>query len=83
MSESTQWECEKYTQVFEDEMRVLARRRENDPTLTPSDLEGTLKHLYIMDGNDQGGRGPVQDIDLAATIAAYERFIAEWKKELA
>jgi hypothetical protein len=35
-----------------------------------------------MDGNDQGGRGPVQDIDLAATIAAYERFIAEWKRNL-
>jgi hypothetical protein len=32
-----------------------------------------------MDGADWAGRGEVQDIIMAATIAAYEHFIAEWK----
>jgi hypothetical protein len=32
-----------------------------------------------MDGADWGGRGEVQDITLAATIAAYEQTIAQWK----
>jgi len=40
-----------------------------------------LQHLYIMDGADWYGRGDVQDITMAATIAAYEHFIAQWKAE--
>jgi hypothetical protein len=43
------------------------------------DLEGVLRHLYVMDGADWYGRGDVQDITMAATIAAYEHVIAEWK----
>ena len=42
-------------------------------------MEGVLQHLYHMDGADWVGRGEVQDITMAATIAAYEHFIAEWK----
>jgi hypothetical protein len=34
-----------------------------------------------MDGADWYGRGGVQDITMAATIAAYEHFITEWKSE--
>ena len=83
MSESTEWIDEKYREVFEDELTGLERRRERDPSCTVSDLEGILKNLYIMDGNDWIGRGQVQDTTLSATIAAYEHFIAEWKKELA
>jgi hypothetical protein len=47
------------------------------------DLEGVLRHLYQMDGADWGGRGELQGIILAATIAAYEQVIAEWKAEKA
>ncbi len=82
MSESTQWIDEKYQEVFEDELTGLQRRRERDPSCTVADLEGVLKNLYIMDGNDWIGRGQVQDTTLSATIAAYEHFIAEWKKEI-
>jgi hypothetical protein len=32
-----------------------------------------------MDGADWYGRGCVQDITMAATIAAYEHFIAQWR----
>jgi hypothetical protein len=78
---STDWRDVKYTETFEQEMRGLRRRRESDPACTVEDLEGTLRHLYIMDGAGWGGRGDVQDTILAATIAAYEHFIAQWKAE--
>jgi hypothetical protein len=83
MNESTELIDEKYRQVFEEEMVGLERRRANDPSCTIEDLSGTLHHLYIMEGNDWTGRGQVQDAALSATIAAYEHFIAEWKKESA
>jgi hypothetical protein len=79
MNQSTQWRDIKYQEVFEQELRGLERRRASDQRLQPEDLEGLLAHLYIMDGADWGGRGELQDIIMAATIAAHEHFIAEWK----
>jgi hypothetical protein len=76
---SVEWRDVKYEETFEQELRGLRRRRESDPSCTVEDLEGVLKHLYIMDGADWGGRGDVQDTIMAATIAAYEHFIAQWK----
>lgn len=77
------WREEKYDEVFESALRGLNRRREVDPSYGLADAEGSLKHLYVQDGNDQGGRGELQDIILAATIAAHEHHIAEWKAEAA
>jgi hypothetical protein len=83
MGASPEWQDAKYTEIFEEELRGLERRRASDPHCTPADIEGTLKHLYIMDGADWIGRGRVQDMTMSATIAAYERFIASWRAELA
>jgi len=79
MSSSVEWKEIKYEEVFEGELRGLERRRKSDPYCTVEDIEGLLRHLYIMDGADWYGRGDVQDIIMAATIAAYEHFIAQWK----
>ena len=76
---SVDWRDFKYDEVLEQELRGLERRREADPVLTIGDIEAQLLHLYNMQGADWGGRGELQDIVLAATIAAYERFIFEWK----
>jgi hypothetical protein len=81
MASSVDWRDIKYQEVFEQEIRGLLRRRESDPACTAADLEGVLQHLYHMDGADWGGRGEVQDITMAATIAAYEQIIAQWKTE--
>ena len=81
MSSSVEWKENKYTEIFEEELRGLARRRTSDPLCKVEDIEGMLQHLYIMDGADWYGRGDVQDITMAATIAAYEHFIAQWKAE--
>ena len=81
MGSSQEWQNTTYTTTFEEELRGLQRRRAADSNCTIADIEGTLKHLYIMDGADWGGRGSVQDATMAATIAAYEYFIAAWKAE--
>jgi len=79
MGAPQEWRDIKYHETFEGELRGLERRRAADPGCTLADIEGTLRNLYIMDGADWGGRGDVQDIAMAATIAAYEHFIAQWK----
>jgi hypothetical protein len=81
MGASVDWRDTRYNETLEQEIRGLQRRREADKGCTITDLEGTLRHLYQLDGADWGGRGEVQDITLAATIAAYEHIIAEWKAE--
>ena len=83
MSESTEWQEKSYRETFDDEIRGLTRRRESDPSCKVEDLEGTLKHLYVLDGCDHDGRGTLQDILISARIAAYESFIAQWKAETA
>ena len=79
MNESVDWKEVKYIEIFEQELRGLVRRTNSDPNCTAKDLEGVLEHLYIMDGADWYGRGVLQDIIMAATIAAYEYFIRQWK----
>jgi len=78
---SVDWRETKYSKIFEEELRGLQRRREADPLCTIEDIEGVLRHLYKNDGDDWLGRGEVADITMAATIAAYEDFIAQWKSE--
>ena len=82
MSESTDWEEKKYREVFDDETRLLVRRRAADTSCTIDDIQGILDSLYILDGNNATGRSCVQQIALSATIAAYEAFIHQWQKEL-
>ena len=81
MSASADWRDVTYAETFEQELRGLERRRQTDTGCTLSDIEGILKNLYIMDGADWGGRGDVQDTVMAATIAAYEHFVAALRAE--
>lgn len=70
-----------YRQAFEDELKGLEGRRARDPDCSIADLSGILDNLYIMDGNNWDGRGEIVQTTLAATIAAYEYFIGEWRRE--
>jgi len=81
MGNSVEWQDITYKETFDEETRGLTRRRQTDSSCKIEDLEGILNALYIMDGADQGGRGSLQDTILSARIAAYERFIAQWKAE--
>jgi len=82
MGISEEWRDKKYNEIFEQETRGLIRRREFDKNCKIEDIKATLKDLYIFEGADQDGRGSLQDTILAATIAAYEQFIANWASEL-
>ena len=79
MSSSDGWKAVKYDEIFDMELRALQRRCDSEPKCTVKDIEGILKNLYIMDGAE--GMGEVQSISMAATIAAHEHFIAQWKLE--
>jgi hypothetical protein len=76
-----EWREQAYEETLEGELEALAARRKIDPAFTIADAEGTLRHLYVHEGNDQIGRGLLQDVILGATIAAYEQFIDMWRKE--
>ncbi|WP_428771056.1 hypothetical protein V1L52_04210 [Treponema sp. HNW] len=82
MSETTEWEGIAYKQVFDEETLGLERRKAHDPDLSINELENILESLYVSEGNNYVGRGPVGDIIMSATIAAYEQFIGEWKREV-
>lgn len=82
MNESTQWLDKAYACTLEDEQRGLERRRAHDSNLKIEEVQGILDHLYINEGNNWEGRGPLADVVLAATIAAYEQYISEWNEEL-
>ncbi|MGP1454698.1 MAG: hypothetical protein ACTTJ7_02920 [Treponema sp.] len=82
MGESTDWEDRKYKEVFDSEIRLLTRRRTFDSDCTIADVQGILDSLYVLDGNSGLGRSTVEQISLSATIAAYEAFVHEWRKEL-
>jgi hypothetical protein len=70
-----EWRDRAYEEAYEGVLTGLEARRKADPSFTVADAEGTLKHLYIQEGNDWCPRGMLQDAVLAATIAAYEEFI--------
>jgi hypothetical protein len=79
MRSTVSWQDEKYREVFEGIVRGLDRRRALDPDFALADAEGMLAHLYVLEGNNQLGRGKPDEISLEATISAYEHYIAEWK----
>lgn len=77
----TDWQTEKYREVFDGQLQGLKRRREIDPEFSIEDAERQLNELYRLDGNDWLGRGALGDIISQAIIAAFELFIHEWKAE--
>jgi hypothetical protein len=79
MPQTTNWEDAIYARVFEDELRMLERRFANNAASSLAEVENQLKSLYVSEGNNWEGRGPIGDITFAAMIAAFEGFIAERK----
>jgi hypothetical protein len=74
------WEEVFYEKIFDAVCQLIAERKKRDSEFTKDELERQLEHLCILEGQDQGGRGPVGDLDLAATIAAMQHMLAEWRE---
>jgi hypothetical protein len=64
-----------YERIYKEETLGLQRRLQSEPNLSPEDIEGMLKTFYEFDGQDLLGRGEIQSVNIAATIAAYEDFL--------
>jgi len=79
---SIDWKDKAYDDAYAQTLSSLERRRADDPSFGIDDARGILKHLYVQDGNDWVGRGELQDLLLAATIAAHESLIAAWERQL-
>jgi hypothetical protein len=81
MAKDDDWREDLYAKTYDQETLGLERRRTADPSCTAADIEAVLRSLYVLDGADWLGRGEVQDIAMAATIAAYEHAVARWRAE--
>ncbi len=71
-----------YEETFEAALRMIEKRRLTEKDFSIQDLERLLQTEYVVEGNDQFGRGEVFEIELAATIAAHEVALEKWRKEL-
>ncbi len=71
-----------YEETFEAALRMIEKRRLTEPGFSIRDLERLLQTEYVVEGNDQFGRGEVFEIELAATIAAHEVALEQWRREL-
>ena len=78
---ATEWREKTYDQSFASALASLRKRKAEDPGFSPESVRAILAHLYVQDGNDWGGRGELQDLQLQSTIAAHEAFVAEWERE--
>ncbi|MCK7577229.1 MAG: hypothetical protein MZV65_16260 [Chromatiales bacterium] len=72
---------EEFDEVYRSCLGSLHRQKETDGSFTLETARGVLEHLYVQEGNDWTGRGEVQDIQIEASIAAYERFLSDWASE--
>ncbi len=77
----TAWRDAAYNESYDKTYKSLERRRVEDASFSIADLTGILGHLYVQDGNDQGGRGSLQDALMQSMIDAHEDFLSDWKKD--
>jgi len=75
-------QARRYDAVFNDVCNFVAYQRRTNPTFTLERLQELLDEACVREGNNWVGRGEVSHIVEAATIAAYEHALAEWKTEL-
>lgn len=73
---------EKYDLIFENAYNDFIKTMKEDPNYSIENLESLLESMYIVQGNDQLGRGSRHDISINATVAAAETVLYEWRKEL-
>jgi hypothetical protein len=76
------WTDEMYDEVFEATCVEIAHRRRHAAGFSIKDLEAMLETAYTAQGNDWDGHGHIWHVRQAASIAACEHCLAEWRKEL-
>ena len=68
-----------YNSIYERTLAHLENQSQM-PSFDIINIEKELEALYIYEGQDWGGRGEVKEIEISATIAAYQVFLNEFRK---
>ncbi len=71
-----------YDETFEAQCRAIDHKKEKYEHFTIEKLESLLKTAYDAMNKSWGAVNGVHEIELNATIAAYEFKLAEWKNEI-
>ena len=74
------WQQRTYDEVFEDVCEFVERQRRMNPDFSIEFVKERLESKYIQQDQNWIGKGLVAEIIDAATIAAYEHILAEWRK---
>jgi len=72
-----EWEKDLYKEIFDSVLLSLKIRKQRDKNFSIDKITGELKSLYITEENSWAGKSRVKEIELEATISAYEVFISE------
>ena len=75
-----EWDDELYQEIYLSMLHYVEKRRKGDPDFSKDVLEEILADAYVKQGNSWAGKSPVEDIKEAATIAAFEHCLSEWKE---
>jgi hypothetical protein len=75
----SEWDDELYDEIYYSMFHYLEKRRKGDPEFNRKVLKEILADAYRKQGNAWAGKSPVEEIKEAATIAAFEQFLNEWK----
>jgi hypothetical protein len=74
------WDDNLYNEIFNSMLHYLEKRRLKDPDFSREVLRELIETEYVKQDNAWAGKSPVEDIKDAATIAAFEHFLEEWKE---
>jgi len=76
------WRDIAYNRKFETTVKFIKGMRLNNPDFTIKDIEAMLQCEYEREGQGWDGRGEVVEIGIQANIAAIQKELLAWKKEL-
>jgi hypothetical protein len=78
-SDLSDWDDHLYKEIFDSMLHYLEKRRQKDPYFSREVLRKLIETEYVKQDNAWAGKSPVEEIKDAATIAAFEHFLEEWK----
>jgi len=81
MIRMSDWNDELYDEIYLSMLHYVEKRRRGDPGFTRKVLQEVLADAYRKQGSSWAGKSVIEDIREAATIAAFEHFLEEWKED--
>lgn len=70
-----------FDNAFDRTLAFVQQRRERDADFTIDVLDGLLRTEYHNQDNSWDGKSLLQEATQDGVIAAYEKALAEWRKE--